>query len=111
MDLKYLITRPSTQLSRYPQILEAILAETPHDSPDATFLAEAIKAIRNLGLAAQLKLWQTSNGRDDYATTSDQAPRRDPALHRESIGEKNWYQLVSVEDLAIMTADERKLQE
>lgn len=89
MDLKYLITRPSTQLSRYPQILEAILEQTPSDSPDATFLAEAIKAIRNLGLAAQLKLWQSSAG----------------------TSEKNWYLFVAADDLDAMTADERKLQE
>lgn len=109
MDIKYLITRPSTQLNRYPQLLEAILKETDPDSPDIEFLDEAIKAIRNLSLAAQLKLWQAHSGRDEPAPPVDPAGKRDPAV--PSIGDKNWYQFVAPEDLATMTEQERKLQE
>lgn len=108
MDIKYLITRPSTQLSRYPQLLEAILNETPPDNPDVEFLAEAIRSIRNLSLNAQLKLWQASSGRDEPTLPVDPAGRRDPA---PSIGDKNWYQFVAPDDLDAMTDDEKKLQE
>ncbi|KAJ9121658.1 hypothetical protein QFC22_002278 [Naganishia vaughanmartiniae] len=108
MDLKHLMTRPSTQLNRYPPILEAILAETPADSPDALFLSEAIKAIRNLTFAAQLKLWQGTTGRTEHV------PNADPLLKKEAkdqSGDKNWHEFVSKEDLEVMTEKERKLQE
>ncbi|KAJ9102459.1 hypothetical protein QFC21_002859 [Naganishia friedmannii] len=108
MDLKHLMTRPSTQLNRYPPILEAILAETPADSPDALFLSEAIKAIRNLTFAAQLKLWQGTTGRTEHV------PNADPLLKKEAkdqSGDKDWHEFVSKEDLEVMTEKERKLQE
>lgn len=112
MDIKHLITRPATQLQRYPKVLEAILNETPDDSPDAGFLAEAIRSIRNLGLAAQLRQFQASNGKDEpMHTLTDPSARQDPVAVRENIGGKNWYQFVAVEDLATMTDDEKKLQE
>ncbi|KAJ9125819.1 hypothetical protein QFC24_002603 [Naganishia onofrii] len=108
MDLKHLMTRPSTQLNRYPPILEAILAETPADSPDALFLSEAIKAIRNLTFAAQLKLWQGTTGRTEHV------PNADPLLKKEArdqSGDKNWHEFVCKEELEVMSEKERKLQE
>lgn len=102
------MTRPSTQLNRYPPILEAILAETSPDSPDALFLSEAIKAIRNLTYAAQLKLWQGTTGRIEHI------PNSDPLLKKESkdqSGDKNWHEFVSKEDLEGMSEKEKKLQE
>lgn len=108
LDLKHLMTRPSTQLNRYPPILEAILAETPPESPDALFLSEAIKSIRNLTYAAQLKLWQGTTGRTEHV------PNADPLLKKESkdqSGDRNWHEFVSKEDLESMPEKEKKLQE
>ncbi|KAH8084690.1 Dbl homology domain-containing protein, partial [Filobasidium floriforme] len=88
MDIKYLITRPATQLNRYPQILEAILSETSHESPDATFLVEAIKAIRNLSLTAQLKVWQASANREEIPPTEDALVQRERVAHQANMLDK-----------------------
>lgn len=108
LDLKHLMTRPSTQLNRYPPILEAILAETQPDSPDALFLSEAIKAIRNLTYAAQLKLWQGTTGRTEHVPTADPLLKKEA---KDQSGDKNWHEFVSKEDLEQMPEKEKKLQE
>ncbi len=111
MDIKHLIYRPSTQLQRYPQLLEAILKETPDDSPDAGFLAEAIKAIRNLSITAQLRMFQATNGKDEPVHTLVDPLRPDAAVQTSVGGSKNWYHFVSPEEMAVMTKDEKELQE
>jgi len=111
MDIKYLITRPATQLNRYPQILEAILSETSDDSPDATFLVEAIKAIRNLSLTAQLKVWQASANREEVPVTDDALVQRERVAHQANMLDKPWSEFVAVEDIAVMSEDEMKVQQ
>lgn len=111
MDIKYLITRPATQLNRYPQILEAILSETSDESPDATFLVEAIKAIRNLSLTAQLKVWQASANREEIPATDDALVQRERVAHQANMLDKPWSEFVAVEDMAVMSEDEKKVQQ
>jgi hypothetical protein len=111
MDIKFLITRPATQLNRYPQILEAILSETPDESPDATFLVEAVKAIRNLGLTAQLRVWQSSGNREEIPRSDDALVQRERASHQANMLDKPWHEFVSVEDQAVMSEEEKKVQQ
>lgn len=111
MDIKYLITRPATQLNRYPQILEAILNETAEESPDTTFLVEAIKSIRNLSLTAQLKVWQASANRDETRITDDALVQKERIAHQAGILEKPWSDFVSVEDQAVMSEEEKRVQQ
>lgn len=62
-DIKYLVTRPSTQLQRYPAVIEAILNSTEEDDPDRDFLVEALATIQNLTAMSQLKHFHASKGR------------------------------------------------
>ncbi|EIW75246.1 hypothetical protein CONPUDRAFT_85508 [Coniophora puteana RWD-64-598 SS2] len=63
LDLKHFLSRPSEHLQKYPIALEAIVKETTEGNPDAEFLGEAIKAMRNLHAVAQLRTFQTAMGR------------------------------------------------
>jgi hypothetical protein len=91
MDIKVLITRPSTQLQRYPAVLEAILNKTDPDEPDYDFLVEALSSIRNLSSISQLKLFHASRGRG-------------PA------GKMQWFDLVPEEKRNLMEKKEQKRQ-
>jgi hypothetical protein len=44
-------------------LLEAVLNETAPENPDAEFLVEAIEAIKNLQLVAQLRTFQSAMGK------------------------------------------------
>lgn len=90
-DLKFLITRPSTQLQRYPATLEAILNATDSDHPDREFLVEALSSIQNLSAISQLKLFHASRGRG-------------PA------GKMQWYDLVPQQVRKDMSKGEQKRQ-
>ncbi|EJD07469.1 Dbl domain-containing protein [Fomitiporia mediterranea MF3/22] len=73
LDLKHFLQRPSEQLQKYPVVLEAIYNETAEGNPDADFLLEAIQAIKQLQLVAQLRTFQAAMGKGptaniDYAT-------------------------------------------
>ncbi|WVF70262.1 hypothetical protein IAT40_005051 [Kwoniella sp. CBS 6097] len=90
-DIKYLITRPSTQLQRYPAVLEGILNATDADDPDRDFLYQALQSIQNLSSLSQLKLFHASKGRG-------------PA------GKLQWFDLVPEEQRAGMEKKEQKRQ-
>ncbi|WVQ82680.1 hypothetical protein IAT38_004812 [Cryptococcus sp. DSM 104549] len=90
-DIKYLITRPSTQLQRYPAVLEGILNSTAEDDPDHEFLFQALQSIQNISSLSQLKLFHASKGRG-------------PA------GKLQWFDLVSEEVRATMEKKEQKRQ-
>ncbi|WWC58812.1 uncharacterized protein I303_101356 [Kwoniella dejecticola CBS 10117] len=90
-DIKYLITRPSTQLQRYPAVLEGILNATETDDPDKDFLEQALVSIQSLSSLSQLKLFHASKGRG-------------PA------GKLQWYDLVPEKDRKDMKAKEQKRQ-
>jgi len=90
-DIKYLITRPSTQLQRYPALLEAILKATEPDDPDLDFLVEALASIQNLSAISNLKLFHASRGRG-------------PA------GKMQWYDLVPEEQRSLIDKHEQKRQ-
>ncbi|WVQ97641.1 hypothetical protein IAU59_004755 [Kwoniella sp. CBS 9459] len=90
-DIKYLITRPSTQLQRYPAVLEGILNATDADDPDRDFLYQALQSIQNLSSLSQLKLFHASKGRG-------------PA------GKLQWYDLVPEEQRAGIEKKEQKRQ-
>lgn len=90
-DIKYLITRPSTQLQRYPAVLEAILNATDEDDPDRDFLVEALSSIQNLSAISQLKLFHASKGRG-------------PA------GKMQWFDLVPEEQRNAIEKKEQKRQ-
>nr|XP_019015157.1 uncharacterized protein I206_01245 [Kwoniella pini CBS 10737]OCF53938.1 hypothetical protein I206_01245 [Kwoniella pini CBS 10737] len=90
-DVKYLITRPSTQLQRYPAVLEGILNATKQDDPDYDFLRQALVSIQSLSSLSQLKLFHASKGRG-------------PA------GKLQWYDLVSQEDRDKILKKEQKRQ-
>ncbi|RXW24807.1 hypothetical protein EST38_g1012 [Candolleomyces aberdarensis] len=62
LDLKHFLTRPSEHLQKYPSLLEAILHETAAESADASFLKEAITAIKSLQTIAQLRTFQSAMG-------------------------------------------------
>ncbi|KAF9466185.1 CNH domain-containing protein [Collybia nuda] len=63
LDLRHYLNRPSEHLQKYPVLLQAILNETAKGNPDAGYLAEAIKAIKNLQTVVQLKTFQTAMGK------------------------------------------------
>nr|XP_019049461.1 hypothetical protein I302_03250 [Kwoniella bestiolae CBS 10118]OCF28391.1 hypothetical protein I302_03250 [Kwoniella bestiolae CBS 10118] len=90
-DIKYLITRPSTQLQRYPAVIEGILNATGQDDPDREFLYQALQSIQNLSSLSQLKLFHASKGRG-------------PA------GKLQWYDLVPEEQRAGIEKKEQKRQ-
>ena len=90
-DIKYLVTRPSTQLQRYPAVIEAILNATASDDPDQDFLVEALSSIQNLSAISQLKLFHASKGRG-------------PA------GKLQWFDLVPEEQRNLMDKKEQKRQ-
>jgi len=90
-DVKYLITRPSTQLQRYPAVLEALLNSTDQDDPDRDFLVEALSSIQNLSAISHLKLFHASK-------------ERGPA------GKMQWFDLVPEEQRDLMEKSEQKRQ-
>ncbi|WRT64361.1 uncharacterized protein IL334_001293 [Kwoniella shivajii] len=90
-DIKYLITRPSTQLQRYPAVLEGILNATDEEDPDREFLYQALQSIQNISSLSQLKLFHASKGRG-------------PA------GKLQWYDLVPEEQRAGIEKKEQKRQ-
>ncbi|WVR06073.1 hypothetical protein IAU60_003101 [Kwoniella sp. DSM 27419] len=90
-DIKYLITRPSTQLQRYPAVLEGILNATDADDPDRDFLFQALQSIQNISSLSQLKLFHASRGRG-------------PA------GKLQWFDLVPEEQRAGIEKKEQKRQ-
>ena len=85
------MTRPSTQLQRYPAVLEAILNTTEPDDPDRDFLVEALASIQNLSAISQLKLFHASKGRG-------------PA------GKMQWFDLVPEEQRHSIEKKEQKRQ-
>jgi hypothetical protein len=90
-DIKYLISRPSTQLQRYPAVLDAILNSTDPNDPDRDFLVEALSSIQNLSAMSQLKHFHASKGRG-------------PA------GKLEWHDLVPEEQRKSMDKKEQKRQ-
>jgi hypothetical protein len=62
-DLRYLLKRPSSYLTKYPSVIEKILESTLPTDPDLSFLTEALSSIRNISYLAQLKLFHASRGR------------------------------------------------
>ena len=50
-------------MHKYPDLLEAIMNETAHGNPDASYLQEAIQAIRQLSTVAQLMTFQAAMGK------------------------------------------------
>ena len=90
-DIRLLITRPSTQLQRYPAVIEALLdATSPHEA-DYDFLSAALTNIRNLSYLSQLKLFHASKGRG-------------PA------GRLKWHNLITQEQRDLMDVKEQKRQ-
>jgi RHO1 GDP-GTP exchange protein 1/2 len=86
-----LITRPATQLQRYPAVIEAILNVTSPIEADYDFLTEALSSIRSLSAISQLKLFHASKGRG-------------PA------GRLQWYDLVSEEQRNLINKKEQRRQ-
>ncbi|WVQ77044.1 hypothetical protein IAR50_006723 [Cryptococcus sp. DSM 104548] len=66
-DLKHLLTRPSSQLQRYPALLEAILNVTNPEDADYDFLSQALQSIQSIMSLSQLKLFHASEGRGPAA--------------------------------------------
>lgn len=85
------MNRPSEHLQKYPVLLQAILTETAKGNPDAGYLMEAIKAIKNLQTVVQLKTFQSAMGRG--------ATRK-----------WEWLDLVAPKDLREFTTDEKHRQ-
>lgn len=46
LELNAYLTKPTTRLARYPLLLEAVLKQTPEDSPDRTTLPKVIAIVR-----------------------------------------------------------------
>lgn len=46
MELNAYLTKPTTRLARYPLLLDAVLKQTPDDSPDKTVLPQVITMVR-----------------------------------------------------------------
>jgi len=90
-EIKYLIARPSTQLQRYPAVLEAILNATEPNDPDRDFLVEALSSIQNLSAISQLKLFHASKGRGP-------------------VGKMQWFDLVPEEQRNLIDKKEQKRQ-
>jgi len=63
MDLKHWLNRPSEHLQKYPDILEAIRAETAEGTPDVDLLKEVIEAMRNLQGVSRLRIFQVAMGK------------------------------------------------
>lgn len=57
------MSRPAEHLQKYPVLLEAILQVTDQDNPDADYLVEAMRAMRNLSNVATLRTFQSAMGR------------------------------------------------
>ncbi|TFK26207.1 RhoGEF Rgf2 [Coprinopsis marcescibilis] len=47
LELNAYLTKPTTRLARYPLLLEAVLKNTPDDSPDKTQLPQVISIVRD----------------------------------------------------------------
>jgi hypothetical protein len=62
IDLEHFLGRPLEHLQEYIVTLEAIRAKTAVGNPDASYLAEAIVAIKNLQSAARLRTFQSAMG-------------------------------------------------
>jgi len=91
LDLKHFLNRPSEHLQKYPVLLEAILMETAEGNPDASFLKEAIEAIKDLQTFAQLRTFQLAMGKG-------------------AAGKWEWHDLVSTELRKKMKKEEAKRQ-
>ena len=89
--MKSFLNRPSEQLQKYPDLLEAIFNETAEGNPDADFLLEAIQAIRKLQSVSQLRTFQAAMGKGPT-------------------GRLEWHELVSEEVRTTMTKQEQKRQ-
>ena len=46
LELNAYLTKPTTRLARYPLLLDAVLKQTPDDSPDKTVLPQVITMVR-----------------------------------------------------------------
>ncbi|ODO05898.1 hypothetical protein I350_04959 [Cryptococcus amylolentus CBS 6273] len=90
-DLKHLLTRPSSQLQRYPALLEGILNVTNPEDADYDFLSQALQSIQSIMSLSQLKLFHASKGRGPAAKIM-------------------WFDLVGEEARAEMPKKEQKRQ-
>ncbi|ESK83843.1 signal transducer [Moniliophthora roreri MCA 2997] len=91
LDLKHFLNRPSEHLQKYPVLLEAILKETTEGDADASFLKEAIDAMKDLQTFAQLRTFQLAMGKG-------------------TPGKWEWHDLVSTEVRKKMKKEEAKRQ-
>ncbi|KAG7094229.1 hypothetical protein E1B28_007835 [Marasmius oreades] len=91
LDLKHFLNRPSEHLQKYPVLLEAILKETTEGNPDASYLKEAIDAMKDMQTFAQLRTFQFAMGKG-------------------AAGKWEWHDLVSTELRKKMKKEEAKRQ-
>jgi len=55
------LTKPTTRLARYPLLLEAVLKQTPDDSPDKVALPKAVTMVREFLKAVNSESGKTEN--------------------------------------------------
>jgi hypothetical protein len=63
LDLEHFLNRPYEHLQEYPVLFEDIQMETADGNPDKDLLSEAIKAMKNLQVIVQLRMFQSAMGR------------------------------------------------
>ena len=55
------LTKPTTRLARYPLLLDAVLKNTPDNSPDKTTIPEVIKLVRTFLTRVNQKTGEAEN--------------------------------------------------
>lgn len=55
------MTKPTTRLARYPLLLEAVLKQTPEDSPDKQDLPKVTRLIREFLAKVNIETGRTEN--------------------------------------------------
>jgi hypothetical protein len=61
LELNAYLTKPTTRLARYPLLLDAVLKQTPDDSPDKTALSQAIAIVREFLAKVNTESGKTEN--------------------------------------------------
>jgi hypothetical protein len=61
LELNAYLTKPTTRLARYPLLLDAVLKQTPDDSPDKTVLPQVISIVRGFLARVNTESGKTEN--------------------------------------------------